>query len=92
MDELQEVERGTRAKHLLLRLDDILHGLKFPRDFKKAPDLIQEVWEARDLLDEYTVRYIMGGNISWDEDILPQAKYCFQLIHNFHENQIKQLS
>lgn len=92
MDNLLEVERATRARQLFDRLDDVLKGLGFPRDFKAAPDLVTEVWEARDLLDEYTVRYIIGGCIDWEEDILPQAKYCFQLIHDFHEKQINQLS
>lgn len=89
---MQQIERATRSKELFQRLDDVLKGVGFPQDFKSAPDIVQEVWEARYLLDEYTVRYIEGGCIDWDDDVVPQAKYCFQLIHNFHENQIKQLS
>lgn len=89
---MQQMERATRSRELFERLDTVLKGCGFPQDFKSAPDMVQEVWEARDLLDEYTVRYVQGGIIDWEEDVMPQAKYCFQLIHNFHENQIKQLS
>ena len=87
--ELTESERGARVRHMFERLDFVLRELKFPSTFKLAPELIEEVMESRDLLDEYSVRYIMGASISWEEDILGQAKHCFHLIHNFHQKEIE---
>lgn len=92
MDDLREVEKLERVKGLFRRLDDVLSGLGFPQSFKTSPDLIENVWVERDLLGEYCERYMSGNLIDWEEDILPQAKYCFQLVHEFHENEIKQLS
>jgi len=91
MDDLQQIERATRSRELFERLDDVLKGCKFPHEFKLAPDVIEDIWKARDLLDEYTVRYVQGGSIDWQEDIIPQAKYCFQLVHDFNEKQIVDL-
>lgn len=87
--ELTESERGARVRHLFERLDFVLRELKFPSAFKSAPELIDDVMNARDLLDEYCVRYIRGTSIDWEEDILAQAKYCFHLIHHFHQGQIE---
>lgn len=91
--ELTQSERGARVRHLFERLDFVLRELKFPSAFKSsAPELIDDVMNARDLLDDYCVRYMMGASIDWEDDILAQAKHCFHLIHHFHQGQIELVS
>jgi hypothetical protein len=81
--ELTQVERQDRVRALYGRLHEVLKHFDMAEAEKFRPDLVSEFWEGYDLLDQYCARYIIGGVIDWEFDVLGQATYLFNMQHEF---------
>lgn len=82
--ELTQVERQDRVRSMYGRLHDVLKIFDMVEAEKFRPDWVAEFWEAYDLLDQYCARYIIGGVIDWEFDVLGQATYLFNMQHEFN--------
>lgn len=83
---LTKVEKQDRVRALLARLHLVLKDFDMVEAEKFRPDWVAEFWEASDLLDQYCPRYIEGGVINWEFDVLGQATYLFNMQHEFGMN------
>jgi hypothetical protein len=81
---LTPLERQERVRSMYARLHPVIGSFDFVEAEKFRPDFVSEFWENYDLLDEYCARYIEGGFIDWETDILAQAKYLFNIQHDFN--------
>lgn len=81
--ELTQVERQDRVRALYGRLHLVLKDFNMVEAEKFRPDWVIKFWEAYDLLEEYCSRYIAGGVIDWEFDVLGQATYLFNMQHEF---------
>lgn len=81
---LTQIERQDRVRSLYNRLHPILSIFDFAEAEKFRPDFLSDFWENYDLLDEYCARYIEGGCIDWESDVLGQATYLFNIQHDFN--------
>lgn len=84
--ELTKTERQERVRFMYQRLHDALRGFDMVEAEKFRPDWVAEFWEAYDLLEQYCTRYIEGGVIDWEFDVLGQATYLFDMQHEFNRS------